>query len=86
MDYFDADVAYLIGLIVARGQLIEQGEERRILVEFPSSKRLLTTFGRQDVLVYHQPRQQVARSVVLARWDIQNGLPDVGSVIPSGGL
>lgn len=37
MDYFDADVAYLIGLIVARGQLIEQSDERRIIIEFPGS-------------------------------------------------
>jgi hypothetical protein len=37
MDYFDADVAYLTGLILARGQLIEQGDDRRIIVEFPAS-------------------------------------------------
>lgn len=37
MDYFDADVAYLIGLIVARGRLVEQSEERRIIIEFPGS-------------------------------------------------
>jgi hypothetical protein len=37
MDYFDADVAYFVGLIVARGQLIEQGDDRRIIIEFPTS-------------------------------------------------
>lgn len=37
MDYFDADVAYLIGLIVARGQLIEHNDDRRIVIEFPAS-------------------------------------------------
>jgi len=37
MDYFDADVAYLTGLILARGQLIEQGDDRRIIIEFPAS-------------------------------------------------
>jgi len=37
MDYFDADVAYFVGLIVARGQLVEQGDDRRIIIEFPAS-------------------------------------------------
>lgn len=37
MDYCDGDVAYLLGLIVARGQLVEGTSDRRILIEFPGS-------------------------------------------------
>lgn len=35
MDYIDADVAYLLGLIVARGTLIETEHVRRLVIEFP---------------------------------------------------
>lgn len=35
-DYIDADVSYLLGLIVGRGTLLE-GENRRLIIEFPYS-------------------------------------------------
>ena len=35
MDYIDADVAYLLGLITARGRISESGETRRLIIEFP---------------------------------------------------
>lgn len=35
IDYLDADVAYLLGLIVARGELTETGGVKRIVIEFP---------------------------------------------------
>lgn len=35
IDYLDADVAYLLGLIVARGSLSETGGVKRIVIEFP---------------------------------------------------
>lgn len=35
IDYIDADVAYLLGLITARGRISESGEVRQILIEFP---------------------------------------------------
>lgn len=35
IDYLDADVAYLLGLIVARGSLTETGGVKRIVIEFP---------------------------------------------------
>lgn len=35
IDYLDEDVAYLLGLIVARGQVLEAGNDRRITIEFP---------------------------------------------------
>lgn len=34
-DYIDADVAYLLGLITARGQLSDSGGVKRITIEFP---------------------------------------------------
>lgn len=35
LDYIDADVAYLLGLITARGRISEVGGVRQILIEFP---------------------------------------------------
>ena len=35
VDYIDADVAYLLGLITARGRISESGETRRLIIEFP---------------------------------------------------
>jgi hypothetical protein len=41
MDYMDADVAYLLGLIVARGSLTTSEQVRQLTIEFPySSLRL----------------------------------------------
>jgi hypothetical protein len=36
-DYLDAEVSYLIGLIVARGTLTDQAGDRRITIEIPTS-------------------------------------------------
>lgn len=35
VDYIDADVAYLLGLITARGRISESGGIRQIVIEFP---------------------------------------------------
>ena len=35
MDYIDADVAYLLGLITGRGRISESGPTRQIIIEFP---------------------------------------------------
>ena len=35
IDYIDADVAYLLGLITARGRISESGSVKQILIEFP---------------------------------------------------
>jgi len=36
-DYIDGDVAYLIGLIVARGTIVENSSHRRLIITFPFS-------------------------------------------------
>jgi hypothetical protein len=36
-DYIDGDVAYLIGLIMARGTIIDGTAQRRLIIEFPYS-------------------------------------------------
>ena len=35
IDYIDADVAYLLGLITARGRISESGGVKQVLIEFP---------------------------------------------------
>jgi len=35
MDYLDVDVAYFLGLLVARGTITEEGGVKRITIEFP---------------------------------------------------
>ncbi len=37
MDYIDADVAYLLGLITARGTLVQGQAVRQLIIEFPYS-------------------------------------------------
>ena len=36
-DYIDGDVAYLIGLLIARGTITESGGLRQLTIEFPYS-------------------------------------------------
>ncbi|GBC92307.1 hypothetical protein HRbin15_00772 [bacterium HR15] len=78
MDYFDADVAYLVGLIVARGQLIEQGEERRILVEFPGST--LQVEGTHSA--FDQPTE-IKLGLVDIAWRLRNLLETDIDIISS---
>ncbi len=35
IDYIDADVAYLLGLIMARGRISESGGVKQVIIEFP---------------------------------------------------
>ncbi len=53
MDYFDADVAYLLGLITARGQILEQPSDYRIIIQFPGSA--ITVQGVQTT--FDQPTE-----------------------------
>lgn len=52
MDYLDVDVAYLLGLITARGQLLEKPGDYRIIIQFPSSstviKGIQSSFNQSD--------------------------------------
>jgi len=34
-DYIDTDVAYLVGMIVARGAFHQDGDVRRLVIQFP---------------------------------------------------
>jgi len=35
VDYLDADVAYLVGMITARGTFHQDGDIRRLVIQFP---------------------------------------------------
>ena len=48
-DYIDIDVAYLIGLVTAKGKLIENEDSRRLLIDFPYSN-LTTRAPKKAVL------------------------------------
>ena len=49
MDYIDADVAYLLGLITGRGRISESGGIRQITIEFPyQSLQVEGTSGSYD--------------------------------------
>lgn len=53
-DYMDEDVAYLIGLILVRGTLLEEGDIRRLSIEFPykslKATGISTTVDQRDAL------------------------------------
>lgn len=53
MDYLDADVAYLLGLITARGQILEQPGDYRFIIEFPGAA--MTVQGVQTA--FDQPTE-----------------------------
>ncbi|MCS7208638.1 MAG: hypothetical protein NZ874_03620 [Fimbriimonadales bacterium] len=53
MGYLDADVAYLLGLITARGQIVEQPGDYRIVIQFPGST--ITVQGFQTT--FDQPTE-----------------------------
>lgn len=40
IDYLDADVSYLLGLIVARGELAQDGNTHRLVIHFPKGALL----------------------------------------------
>jgi hypothetical protein len=42
-DYIDPDVAYLIGMIVARGSFYQEGDIRRLVIQFPYRLDTMTT-------------------------------------------
>ena len=46
LDYIDVDVAYLLGLVFARGKFLEQGDVRRLIIQFPYRNTALPTGTR----------------------------------------
>lgn len=54
-DYLDEDVAYLVGLILVRGTLVEQGDIKRLSIEFPykslEASGIKTSVNQGDALL-----------------------------------
>ena len=53
-DYIDADVAYLLGLILGRGTLVDHANQRQLIIEFPSSSiqaQGINTSFDQDIYI-----------------------------------
>lgn len=46
-NYLDLDVAYLLGLVVARGSITEQGDNKTLLLEFPYRNIVIEGEGLQ---------------------------------------
>jgi hypothetical protein len=46
IDYLDEDVSYLIGLIIGKGEIIEEGNRWICTIEFPFVKPKLERFDR----------------------------------------
>jgi hypothetical protein len=79
-DYLDADVSYLLGLLVARGTISNNQGIRQLSIEFPFSSlkakgisgsltSLLKTYNRLDILEYDFPRGRQPLSITLAGWN-----------------
>jgi hypothetical protein len=55
LDYLDVDVAYFLGLLVARGSIIEAGGVKRITIEFPFrnmyAEGIHKTFNQRDQII-----------------------------------
>jgi len=74
MDYMDADVAYLLGLIVARGTLTASEQVRQLTIEFPYSSLHLhgeTSEFDQETEIYLGLHNIRSRLVNLLEADIE---------------
>jgi len=49
MDYIDADVAYLVGMIVARGSFYQDGDVRRLVIQFPYRHDVMTPVPGSEI-------------------------------------
>jgi len=49
MDYIDADVAYLVGMIVARGSFYQDGDIRRLVIQFPYRHDVMTPVPGSEI-------------------------------------
>ncbi len=61
IDYIDADVAYLLGLIVAKGAFSTRSDETRILIEFPFRAARMDGFDQFSAYVEAISRQVLPR-------------------------
>ena len=89
MDYMDADVAYLLGLIVAQGTLSASDQVRQLTIEFPYPSLHLhgetSEFDQETEisLGLHNVRSRLVNllHLVIARWDPYTKSLDYASVI-----
>ncbi len=48
IDYLDEDVAYLLGLIIARGKIIDKGDDKKIILDFPFKSLEVEGFNQKE--------------------------------------
>ena len=70
-DYIDEDVAYLIGLLTAKGKLIEVEDNRRLIIDFPFIN-LTTRAPRKSGIDYIVPDK-----IKIGLFDIQSRLHEL---------
>ena len=71
VDYMDEDVAYLIGLLTAKGKLIESEDNRRLIIVFPY-RNLYTSAPEESGIIHNIPDK-----IKIGLFDIQKSLHEL---------
>ena len=66
-DYIDADVAYLLGMIVARGSFHQQGDIRRLIIQFPYRHDAMTPVPNSHINVDRETALRLSLDSIRAR-------------------
>jgi len=67
VDYIDADVAYLIGMIVARGSFHQDGDVRRLVIQFPYRHDAMTPIPGTEVGIDRETALRLSLDSIRAR-------------------
>ena len=62
IDYLDEDVAYLLGLITARGRIIDRGDDKKIILDFPFKSLEVEGFNQKEKIaqtVHRKIRERI---------------------------
>ena len=66
-DYIDTDVAYLVGMIVARGSFHQDGDVRRLVIQFPYRHDAMTPVPGSQISIDRETALRLSLDSIRAR-------------------
>jgi len=83
IDYLDEDVAYLLGLIIARGRIIDRGDDKKIILDFPFKSLEVEGFNQKEKIAQTVHRKIRGRIQELASLpiDVQETETSINMII-----
>jgi intein/homing endonuclease len=67
VDYIDTDVAYLVGMIVARGSFHQDGDVRRLVIQFPYRHDAMTPLPDSQIEIDRETALRLSLDSIRAR-------------------